>query len=288
MAKKRLIKQDENKSADSLFVRVKIPDCSANDIVLVDEAHNAVVIKNGQLLQTLNAGRHQIVKYGKSKDLYEVVFFPKTSKIKMLWGTKEQFSFRDPLEDVVLKVGANGEIDIQITSPRKFFLELGNKKENFTVLDLKENVQAKLLTYIEEFIAKYMQENKISYDSFEEKKSVVATEIKPYVSNYIEKDFGLKIASLTINGVIIPNQYINQLISAREKRLSITHEKVIKKVAEEEKHQQNQQKANTVANEMLDNENKRTSTMPENEHTAMLENEQTAMPEKEQDGMLLL
>ena len=40
--------------------------------------------------------------------------------------------------------------------PRKFFLELGNKKDNFTINDLKESMQAKLLTYLEEFISKFI------------------------------------------------------------------------------------------------------------------------------------
>jgi len=274
MAKKRLIQQPENEKVDSLFARVSIPNCSANDMVIVEESNNAIVIKNGQLMQSLNPGKHQLVKYGTSKDLYEVVFFPKTSKIKMLWGTKEQFSLRDPLEDVVLRVGANGEIDVQIISPRKFFLELGNKKENFTIADLKESMQAKLLTYLEEFISVYMIQNKISYDSLEEKKNLVANEIKPYVSTKIENDFGLKIASLTINGIIIPNQYINQLLKSREKRLGLTGEKIVKKAQEAEKQEQNKEVAVKIATQMLEDENKKSHE---------IENAQ-----KEEDGMLLL
>lgn len=270
MAKKRLIQQPESENIDSLFVKVSIPNCSANDVVIVKESNNAIVIKNGQLLQSLNSGKHQLVKFGTSKDTYEVVFFPKTSKIKMLWGTKEQFSLRDPLEDVVLRVGANGEIDIQIVSPRKFFLELGNKKDNFTIADLKESMQAKLLTYLEEFISVYMTQNKISYDSLEEKKNLVANEIRPYVSTKIENDFGLKIASLTINGVIIPNQYINQLVKAREKRLGLTSENVVKKVKEEEKAEENQKVASEVASQMLNNANQSQSENIENEENGML------------------
>lgn len=274
MAKKRLIQQPENEKVDSLFVRIAIPNCSANDTVIVEESNNAIVIKNGQLLQSLNPGKHQLVKYGMSKELYEVVFFPKTSKIKMLWGTKEQFSLRDPLEDVVLRVGANGEIDVQIISPRKFFLELGNKKDNFTINDLKESMQAKLLTYLEEFISKYMTQNKISYDSLEEKKNLVANEIRPYVSSKIENDFGLKIASLTINGVIIPNQYINELVKARENRLELTDKNIVKKAQEEEKQERNQKIAIEVANQMLDEEKQ---SLPKNENN-----------EKQEDEMLLL
>lgn len=274
MAKKRLIKLEEN--TDTLFVRKAIPNCSANDIVVVDEGYSAIVIKNGQLLQSLEAGKHQLLKFGKSKDLYEVVFFPKTSKIKMLWGTKEQFSFRDPIEDVILRVGANGEIDIQIISPRKFFLELGNKKENFTVADLKDSVQTKLISYLEEFIAKYMLSNGLSFDVLDEKKNIVADEIKPFVSDKMENDFGLKVASLTINGVLIPSQYINQLIKAREKRLELK-EGSLKKVIEEEKQEENKKISNEVASQSLAD-----NSQPEQKK------EKSGYEEEDQEGMLLL
>ena len=285
VAKKRLIKQDENQKSDALFVRLSIENCSANDVVVVDEAYHAIVIKNGQLMQSLNPGKHQLVKRGKSKDLYEVVFFPKTLKIKMLWGTKEQFSFRDPIENVMLKVGANGEIDLQIVSPRKFFLELGSKKEDFTIHDLKESVQAKLLMYLEEFISKFMVQNKLSYEQFEEQKNMVANEIKPYVSSQLENSFGLRIASLTINGVIIPNQFLKELLDAKTQRLGLTKEKLEKKVKEEETFQKNVEIVTKVSSEML------TQTVQE-ENMKKQEQEQNFdlhnKKEQEQDGMLLL
>lgn len=277
MAKKRQIMLPENERVDSLFVKVAIPNCCAGDTVIVEESHSAIVIKNGQLMQSLNPGKHTLVRYGTSKDLYEVVFFPKTSKIKMRWGTKEQFSVRDPLEDVVLKVGANGEIDVQITSSRKFFLELGNKKDVFTVDDLKESMQAKLLSYLQEFISKYMTENKISYDILEEKKNLVANEIRPYVSTKIENDFGLKIASLTINGVIIPNQFLNQLARAKQKRLENlnANKEIVKDVIEEEKQEENKKVATQVANQVFEKE-KQSATQSETEN------------EKQEGEMLLL
>ena len=66
-----------------------------------------IVIKNGQLLlQSLNPGKHQLVKFGTSKELYEVVF-SKNFKNKNALGNKRTiFLLRDPLEDVVLRVGA--------------------------------------------------------------------------------------------------------------------------------------------------------------------------------------
>ena len=299
MAKKRVITSNMQGDSDALFVRVALEDCSSGDVVLVEESCTAILIKNGQMQQTLNAGKHSLLSYGTTKDTFDVVFLPKTTKIKMLWGTKEQFSFRDPVEDVSLRVGANGEIDVQIVSPRKFFLELGKQKQVFKVADLKENIQNKLISYIEQFTAVYMREQKMSYDRLDENKTFVAREIKPFVSNEMEKDFGIRIASLTINGVIIPQQFLEALAAAKAQRLGLTKQKVQELMEEEKRKQQlmNQQTLEQMAAERVDAHN-----MVEKEAVAqtVTEQVQTERPqqeqrtqektenEQEQDGMLLL
>lgn len=294
MAKKRVITSNMQVETDALFVRVAVEDCSSGDVVLVEESCTAIIIKNGQMQQTLNAGKHSLLSYGTTKDHFEVVFLPKTTKIKMLWGTKEQFSFRDPVEDVSLRVGANGEIDVQIVSPRKFFLELGKQKQVFKATDLKESIQNKLISYIEQFTAIYMREQKMSYDRLDENKTFVAREIKPFVSNEMEKDFGIRIASLTINGVIIPKQYLEALAQAKEQRLGITKQKVQELVEEEKRKKQiaNQQTLEQMAAERVSAHKEVVESVANAQTiTQKVEVEQTQEKtenEQEQDGMLLL
>lgn len=275
MAKGKIIQLKDNaETTDALFVKFSLETISSSDYVLVDEAHSAIIIKNGGLGQTLNVGKHQLTKFASSKDVVEVIFFPKTSKMKMLWGTKQQFDFRDPVEDVVLKVGANGELEVQVTSPRKFFLELGKGKNNFTSVDLKDRIQAKLIAYLEEFIGKVMNIKKMSYDQMEENKTVLAKEIKPLISNELEKDFGIKLASITINGVIIPNQYLNQLIQARESRLALNKENINKIITQED-----ELKLKQINQSVIINQNKQ---ILQQEKEQKLQAEKASIMQKEQ------
>ena len=295
VAKDRIIQLTDNEeNRDALFIKISLENITGSDYVLVDEAHTAIIIKDGQLGQSLSAGKHQLSKLVTAKNFAEIVFFAKTSKINMLWGTKQQFDFRDPVEGIFLKVGANGSMEVQITSPRKFYLELGKGKSVFQSQDLKERIQSNFTAYLEEFIGKAMTEMNLSYDFMEENKTAIAKKIKPFVSNLIERDFGIKISSLTINGVIIPNQYINQLVKAREQRLALSPNKAKQLEQEQEQKQKqiNQQTVIAQNNEIL-KEQKR------NDEQAQMAAEQIKEPiqqqqvqtqqtqQEEEEGMLL-
>jgi regulator of protease activity HflC (stomatin/prohibitin superfamily) len=276
VAKKRVFESGMFGSSQSMFVRVPVENCSNGDAVVVDESCTAIIIKNGQMHQTLVSGKHNLLSFGTNKDSFAIVFVAKTSKFKMLWGTKEQFSFRDPVEDVLVKVGANGQVDVQITNPRKFYLEFGKQKDDFKISDLKENIHNRLLSIIEQQIATYMNNQKLSYDRLDENKSRVAEEIRPYVSNQIEKDFGIRISLLTINGVLLPNQ--TNLASAKTQKLDQTKQKT--QQLEQEQKQKTQQSEQALKQQL--------QAQQQAQLQQMQAQQQEQDQEQEQEGMLLL
>ena len=102
---------------EELFVKLSTDGLDPDARVIVPETHNAILLKDGQMMDTLNSGSHNIFdpKSKKTQGIFvEVIFMSKTAKLKVNWGTKTQFSFRDTETDVPIKVGAHGEFEVQI------------------------------------------------------------------------------------------------------------------------------------------------------------------------------
>ncbi|MCQ2565103.1 MAG: hypothetical protein MJ152_04550, partial [Clostridia bacterium] len=85
---------------EQLFSKYPIDNESlAKLVVLVPETHNAILIKDGQMLQTLSSGKYLISKFVDLKteldSTLEVLFMSKTAKLNLLWGTAQKFLMYD-------------------------------------------------------------------------------------------------------------------------------------------------------------------------------------------------
>ena len=79
-------------------------------------------------MDTLNSGSYEVFE-DKSRrkcknSAVEVIYLSKTARLKVMWGTKTRFDFRDPETDVPVKLGAHGEFEVQISNPRKAYMVL--------------------------------------------------------------------------------------------------------------------------------------------------------------------
>ncbi|MCD8372077.1 MAG: SPFH domain-containing protein [Clostridia bacterium] len=220
MAKKiRYIKYDGNNS--ELFVKLSPVGLDADTKIIVPETHNAIILKDGVLMETLNSGSYDIFKEkAKSKwkgVVVDIIYLSKTAKLKVLWGTKSQFSFRDEETDLPLKVGAHGEMEVQIGNPRKAYMELIGADKTFTTENLKERLSMRLLGKIEPAIAAAVKELNLTYDRINEHKDEISQAVLPAVSKLYEEDYGLKVFSFTIGSVVISPEDISKIEEAREK-----------------------------------------------------------------------
>ena len=179
-------------------------------------------LKDGQMMDTLNSGSHSIFdpKSKKTQNiLVEVIFMSKTAKLKVNWGTKTQFSFRDTETDVPIKVGAHGEFEVQICNPRKAYLELIGAQKQFDINQLKERLAMRMMSKVEPAIARAMREKSLTYDRLSEHKDEIAQSVLPELSKMFEEDYGLKMFSFTLASVMIADEYVKAIETAkREKR----------------------------------------------------------------------
>lgn len=235
-----------------LFKKQCMDDYDADAVIIVPDTHNAIIVKDGQMMTTLDSGSHSIfdTKKGllglnKSKKIenhtVDVIYMSKTYKLKVLWGTKHKFDFRDPITNVPIQVGACGEFTVQICDPRKAYLELIGTSQTFTAEDLKTYLAGQLLNEIEPAIAKAMREKNISYDRLSEYKQEISNFILPTIAKWCKESYGLKVFSFIISSVLISDEDKAKIENALLKNSQETKEKHLeeqKKLEEKEKAQE--------------------------------------------------
>ena len=106
---------------DKLFCRVAIDVLSPKISLIVPETHNAILIKDGQMLQTLSSGKYSLADFvdfkADSESQFEVLFMSKTAKLKLLWGTAQKLVLFDEGTNETYHVGFSGDFEVQIGEP---------------------------------------------------------------------------------------------------------------------------------------------------------------------------
>ena len=234
MAKKEtIIGLDELEVTNNdLFIRKTVTDLDKNAQVIVEETHCAILIKDGEMVDTLNSGKHPIFdkKDKKTVSRVDIIYMSKTAKLKAFWGTLNKLILKDVQTGLTIELGANGEYEVQVKDPRKFYVELVGADKNFNLDKLKERLQGRILSEIEPLIAKTMREENLAYYDLSEKKQNIAKNILPTVSKMFEKDYGLSLYSFIISKVFIPEEYIEKIEAELEKRR--TEDKIEKSAKE--------------------------------------------------------
>ncbi len=197
---------------NDLFTRKSCTDLDKDAQVIVEETHSAILIKDGEMVNTLSGGRYPIYEK-KDKHILkvDVIYMSKTAKLKVFWGTINKLNVKDPQTNLTIEVGANGEFEVQIKEPRKFYLELVGADKTFTVDKLKERLQGRVLNEIEPLIAKTMREENLAYYDLAEKKQIIAKNIMPELVKMFEREYGLTMFSFIISKIFIPQEYIDKI-----------------------------------------------------------------------------
>ena len=237
MAKKQdIIGLDELEATNNdLFIRKSCADLDKKAQVIVEETHCAILIKDGEMIDTLSGGKYPIYdKKDKHVSRVDVIYMSKTAKLKAFWGTINKLVLKDVQTNLTIEVGANGEYEVQIKDPRKFYLELVGADKNFNLDKLKERLQGRILNEIEPLIAQTMREENLAYYDLSEKRQIIASKIQPAICSMFERDYGLNLYSFIISKIFIPNEYIEKIENELERRKQEEkQEKTAKEYAQE-------------------------------------------------------
>ncbi len=247
MELKKMFKYEGNN--EELFRKQCMDDGYATDaVIIVPDTHNAIVVRDGQAMPTLDSGSHKIFEtkksglfgLGKPKKLdftVDVIYMSKTYKLRVPWGTRSKFDFVDSVTDEAFKIGANGEFYVQICNPRKAYLELIGASKLYKVEDLQEYLLNQMLAVINPAISAAMRRNCIRYYEVVEYTKKIEEDVFPELNKMFEEQYGLKLFKFIINKIFISDEDIARLEQAR-KAMSQEQKDEIKQAREEEKARQ--------------------------------------------------
>lgn len=197
---------------DELFVKQCADDLNATAQVIVPETHYALIVRDGAVSEALSSGKHDIfdtenglfrIKKDRDVSSVDLIFISKTVKLMMKWGTPQQLKLRDAVTDVPVSIGANGEMEVRVTIPKKFYLELVGSDETYSVDMLKKRILGKLINSMGPALIKVMKERNLSYLDFDEHKAEIGEHLEKELAPMFEKEYGLEICSFIVSSLVM-------------------------------------------------------------------------------------
>lgn len=210
------------KGNENLMYRIKASNLPKDSMLVVPETHFAILMKDGRLMDTLNGGKYNLFDAKSEKKSesvsIEVIYLSKTVKLKANWGTKVQFLYRDTELDLPVRVGARGEFEVQISNPRKAYLELIGMDAEFVLDKLRERLAIRMLSKVEPAIARVMIENNLPFERIGLYKEELTESVFKKLAPMFEEEYGLKIFSFTFEDIFANAEDAQALEEARRQR----------------------------------------------------------------------
>ena len=195
-----------NGKNDRLFSRVVIDELRPRMSLIVPETHHAIVIKDGEMLQTLSQGKYlfdDMIEVDKDEAYtVEVLYISKTAKMKLLWGTPNKITIADPVLNRSYRVGMSGDFEVQVSDPRKCFLYLVGAEDGLTTDSLQDRLQSMVVSVVEEVLTSFIDQHKISYTNIFHYKKDISSTVMPKLSSSFSSSYGIMVSAFNITNII--------------------------------------------------------------------------------------
>lgn len=189
--------------------------------LIVSETQEAVLLKGGELIGSLGAGRHvldtenlpiltslmKIPFGGKSPFTAEVWFINKAISLDVKWGTTDPIQLLDPKYKVMLPVRAFGQFGVQVADGKKFLFTLVGTLNRFDAATLTSHFRGVVITKVKDLIAKQLTGGGISILEI----NAYLTELSASLQKDIAADldeFGLKLLKFMVTSINTPEDDI--------------------------------------------------------------------------------
>ena len=144
--------------------------------LVVREAQEAILFRDGKALDLFGAGRHtlstdnipilrRIINLpmgGESAFKAFVWFVNKVNLLDIKWGTQSPILLRDPEYQIPVYLRAYGQFGIRVNDSRQFVLKLAGNKSSLTRGDIETYFKGLILSKMGDMIATYIAHKKIT------------------------------------------------------------------------------------------------------------------------------
>ena len=204
-----------NGSNDKLLTRYVLETLNPKMTLIVPETHNAILIKDGQMLQTLSSGKYMLSNFIDFKteidSAIEILFMSKTAKLKLLWGTASKLLMYDETIQENYKLGLSGDFEVQVGDPRKCYLYLVGVAEDLTSIALQDRLMSNVVSVVETVIVDYVKTNKIPFNQMAVNKNEMSQKVLTSLSHKLMSEYGIAVFSFNIANIIIDDEDLARL-----------------------------------------------------------------------------
>lgn len=205
----------------------------ADTEAIVPFSHEAVFVKDGQIIETLEPGRHVLNEkkggfwsniFKKKQDQFDcaIYYINKTAELTIPWGTSTPIDLFDAILEIPVKVGASGELTIKVNNPRKLLSKVVGNSVGATVDTIADFFRTKVTLYMKDALAEAMITNKVSFYEISTRlvmlSRAVEAVLRPEFDNY-----GVEITSFSIVNVVIPENIKKEMeeVYLAKKKMSV-------------------------------------------------------------------
>lgn len=201
-----------------------------NTVAIVPPTHNALIIRNGVIVNVCSEGEYPLTEKGVTIHSLKVIYISKTAKVTINWGTKlyQRIEYRDPKVGKPVSVGAFGIMDVRVSDPKKFYLDLvANFGQVFSLENLQERIRTLVVDDTIKAIDKVINDKKLSYLEFISAKYDVQTQVGNYLSDKFTDEFGFEVSNFIIENLNITKEQEEELKQLYAEDSSFDREKIL-------------------------------------------------------------
>lgn len=201
--------------------------------LIVNESQEAVLVKEGQILDIFGSGRHtletanipllnKIVNLpfgGRSPFTAEVWYINKAFNLDIKWGTPTPIQIQDPKYGIFVPVRSNGIFGIHIVDSAAFLVKLVGTLRSFDQTSITKYFRGLYITKVKDAISSYLIHKQISILEI----NAYIDELSQYMEQQLQPalaEYGIALASFYVNDIGVPedDSAVKQLKNALSKR----------------------------------------------------------------------
>lgn len=170
-----VVKCDEQGN-DWLLWKFPSQDLRLGTQLIVNESQKAILVKNGQVFDIFNAGRHTLSTSnipflnkvinlpfgGNTPFTAEVWFFSTLTKRDQKWGTPNPINVYDHESKISIDARSFGSWGYQLTNPPAFYQKFIGATTTFSADELRKQFDSLLLQKFTVSLARYIEEKQMS------------------------------------------------------------------------------------------------------------------------------
>ncbi len=201
--------------------------------LIVNEAQEAILIKNGQIADVFGPGRYVLSTDnipilqglinlpfgGRSPFSAEVWFINRAFALDIKWGTTTPIQVQDPKYGVFVPMRAFGQFGIQIEDSRRFLTKLVGTMPFFNSQTLTEYFKGLYVTRVKDRLSSCLVKSKISILEINSHLDEISYELGEQLRGEFA-EYGIRVASFYVNDISVPENdpAVKQLKAALAKR----------------------------------------------------------------------